>query len=72
MFWRQAVRLIVATALTGAIGYPIIWGIEKAIEKSGHLVRDASGHLPKAEIEMLFSNLGARRRGTVCGRRMDL
>ena len=33
-------------------------GIEKGVEKSGYLVKDASGHLPKAEIELLFGNLG--------------
>jgi undecaprenyl-diphosphatase len=57
IFKQQAIRLIVATALTGAIGYPLIKGIEKGLEKSGYLVRDASGKLPKAEIETLFSNL---------------
>jgi undecaprenyl-diphosphatase len=57
VFQQQAIRLLVATMLTGAIGYPLIKGIEKGLEKSGYLVRDASGKLPKAEIEMLFSNL---------------
>jgi undecaprenyl-diphosphatase len=58
VFKHQAIRLIVATCLTGAIGYPLIKGIEKGLEKSGYLVRDSSGKLPKAEIEMLFDNLG--------------
>ena len=44
--------------LTAAVGWPLIMGIEKGIETSGYLVKDASGHLPKAEIELLFSNLG--------------
>ena len=57
-FKQQAIRLLVATALTGVVGYPLIKGIEKGLEKSGYLVRDSSGKLPKAEIEMLFGNLG--------------
>jgi undecaprenyl-diphosphatase len=43
--------------LTGAVGLPLIKGIEKGMEKSGYLVKDARGHLPKAEIELLFGNL---------------
>jgi undecaprenyl-diphosphatase len=58
VFAEQAIRLLLATALTGAIGYPLLKGIEKGMEKSGYLVPDASGKLPKAEIEMLFGNLG--------------
>jgi undecaprenyl-diphosphatase len=58
VFKQQAARLLVATCLTGAIGYPLIKGIEKGLEKSGYLVRDANGNPPKAEIETLFSNLG--------------
>jgi undecaprenyl-diphosphatase len=58
IFKQQAIRLLVATALTGVVGYPLIKGIEKGLEKSGYLVRDAGGQLPKAEIEILFGNLG--------------
>ncbi len=58
VFKQQAVRLVIATALTGVIGWPLIKGIEKGMETSGYLVRDATGKLPKAEVELLFSNLG--------------
>ncbi|MGO9115548.1 MAG: undecaprenyl-diphosphate phosphatase [Thermoguttaceae bacterium] len=58
VFKQQAVRLLIATMLTVAIGWPLIKGIEKGLEKSGYLVKDASGNPPKAEIELLFSNLG--------------
>ncbi len=58
VFRQQAVRLITATMLTAAVGIPPILGIEKGAERSGYLVKDASGHLPKAEIELLFGNLG--------------
>jgi len=58
VFKQQAVRLLTATMLTAAVGIPLIFGIEKGAEKSGYLVKDASGHLPKAEIELLFGNLG--------------
>ena len=58
VFKQQAVRLLVATMLTAAVGVPLIWGIEKGVEKSGYLVKDASGQPPKAEIELLFGNLG--------------
>jgi undecaprenyl-diphosphatase len=58
VFGQQAVRLFTATMLTAAVGVPLILGIEQGAEKSGYLVQDASGHLPKAEIEMLFGNLG--------------
>ena len=58
IFKQQAIRLLIATALTGAVGYPLIKGIEKGLEKSRYLVRDSSGKLPKAEIEVLFGNLG--------------
>ena len=47
-------------------------GIEKGVEKSGYLVKDASGHLPKAEIELLFGNLGLVAGATVRGRGIDL
>ena len=57
VFKQQAIRLIVATMLTAAVGQPLIWGIEKGLEKSGWLVRDADGHLPDADVEMLFGNL---------------
>ncbi len=58
VFRRQAVRLITATLLTAAVGGPLIWGIERGAAKSGYLVKDASGKVPKAEIELLFGNLG--------------
>ena len=56
-FKSQAALLIAATFLTGAVGAPLIFGIPKVMEESGYLVKDASGHVPKAEIEMLFGNL---------------
>ena len=49
VFKQQAVRLIAATALTAAVGVPLILGIEKGAEKSGCLA--------KAEIELLFDKL---------------
>ncbi len=55
---QQAVRLVTATMLTATVGWPLIRGIEKGLEKSGYLVKDSTGHVPKAEIEMLFGNLG--------------
>jgi undecaprenyl-diphosphatase len=58
VFVEQMIRLATATLLTAAVGVPLILGIEKAAEKSGYLVKDANGHLPKAEIELLFGNLG--------------
>jgi len=57
VFIAQATRLVIATLLTGVVGVPLIKGIEKVLERSGYLTRDASGHIPKAEIEMLFGNL---------------
>ena len=42
------------------------------MEKSGYLTKDASGHMPKAEIELLFGNLGLIAGGTGRGRRIDL
>lgn len=58
VFLPQAVRLCTATALTAAVGLPLIWIIEKSAAKWGLLVKDANGHLPKAEVELLFGNLG--------------
>ncbi len=58
VFRQQAVRLVIATMLTAAVGVPLILGIEKSAGRSGYLVKDATGHLPKAEIELLFGNLG--------------
>ena len=58
VFKTQAVLLVTATLLTAAVGYPLMKGIEKGLEKSGYLVKDATGHVPKAEIELLFGNLG--------------
>jgi len=58
VFKQQAIRLVIATMLTAAVGWPLVKGIEKGIEKSGYLVKDASGQTPKAEIEQLFDNLG--------------
>ena len=51
VFKQQAIRLVIATMLTGVI----YLGIEKGLEKSGYLVKNAKGH---AEIESLFDNLG--------------
>jgi undecaprenyl-diphosphatase len=53
----QAILLISATLLTFVVGVPLIFGIPKVMEASGYLTKDASGHVPKAEIEMLFGNL---------------
>ena len=58
VFWQQVLRLFTATLPTVAVGVPLILGIEKGAEKLGYLVKDASGHLQKAEVELLFSNLG--------------
>jgi undecaprenyl-diphosphatase len=58
VFAGQAARLLVATMLTAAIFLPLKLIIEKGVEKSGWLVKDASGKVPKAEIELLWSNLG--------------
>jgi undecaprenyl-diphosphatase len=57
VFKQQAVRLVTATLLTATVGLPLIWGIEKGAETFGLLVKDANGHLPKAEVELLFGNL---------------
>jgi undecaprenyl-diphosphatase len=58
IFKQQAIRLVMATVLTGAVGYPLIKGIEKYLERSGYVVADASGKVPHAEIEQIFGNLG--------------
>jgi undecaprenyl-diphosphatase len=59
VFKQQAARLLIATMLTAAVAWPLKLGIEKGLEKSGYLVKDASGQPPKkAEIELLFDNLG--------------
>jgi undecaprenyl-diphosphatase len=57
VFRQQAARLLTATMLTAAVGVPLIWAVEKGAEKFGCLVKDAHGHLPKAEVELLFGNL---------------
>ena len=57
VFKQQAVRLGIATLLTAAVGLPLIKGIELAAARSGYLVKDASGTVPKFEIEQLFGNL---------------
>jgi undecaprenyl-diphosphatase len=57
-FMQQAGRLFMATLFTVCIGVPLILGIEKGAVKFDFVAKDASGHAPKAEIEMLFSNLG--------------
>jgi undecaprenyl-diphosphatase len=57
VFRQQAVRLLTATMLTAAVGVPLIGAVEKCAEKFGWLVKDAHGHLPKAEVELLFGNL---------------
>ena len=44
--------------LTAAVGLPLKKGIEKGMEKTGYAAEDASGQPRKAEIEMLFDNLG--------------
>ena len=56
-FRHHAIRLAVATALTAVVGVPLILGIEKTAENLGYLVKDSSGHLQKAEVELLFGNL---------------
>jgi undecaprenyl-diphosphatase len=58
VFAGQAARLVVATMLTAAVALPLKLAIEKGVEKSGYLVKDAHGKVPKAEIELLWSNLG--------------
>ena len=58
LFLQQAVRIGAATLLTVMVGVPLILGIEKGAERLGYLVKDADGHVQKAEIELLFSNLG--------------
>ena len=58
VFLQQVLRLFLATIVTGAVGWVLIRSIERGAEDSGYLVRDASGHAQKAEIELLFSNLG--------------
>jgi undecaprenyl-diphosphatase len=57
VFKKQAVRLVIATLLTVAVGGPLKLGIEKGAAKFGFLVKDASGHMPEAEVELLFGNL---------------
>jgi undecaprenyl-diphosphatase len=49
VFTRQAIRLGIATALTAAVGVPLMKGIEKGMEKWGHV--------PHAQVEDLFGNL---------------
>lgn len=57
VFRQQAPLLIGATVMTGVVGVPLILGIEHAATAYGWVARDATGHAPKAEIEMLFGNL---------------
>jgi undecaprenyl-diphosphatase len=57
VFWQQILRLFIATLPTVAVGVLII-GIEKGAERLGYQVKDASGHLQKIEVELLFRNLG--------------
>src|ERR1700744_2749461 len=57
VFKQWAARLIVATLLTGIVGYPLMKGIEFAAEKAGYVTKDETGHANKVEIEMLFGNL---------------
>jgi undecaprenyl-diphosphatase len=57
VFQQQVLRLLIATMLTAAVGLPLKKGIEKGMEKWGY-AKDASGQPQKAEIEMLFDNLG--------------
>ena len=58
VFWQQVVRLFVATMLTARRGRGAQSGHRKRDGGRGYLVKDASGHVKKAEIELLFSNLG--------------
>jgi undecaprenyl-diphosphatase len=58
VFLQQALRLLTATLLTAAVGVPLILGIEKGAERAGWFTKNAGGDLPKAEIELLFGNLG--------------
>ena len=44
VFKQQAMRLIVASALTAAIGYPLIKVIEKVAEIQGYVSRDRDGN----------------------------
>jgi undecaprenyl-diphosphatase len=48
VFKQQAIRLVIASALTAAVAYPLIKGIEKYLQRSGN---------PDAEIEQIFGNL---------------
>jgi undecaprenyl-diphosphatase len=57
VFKVQATRLIVATALTVAIGYPLIKVVEKVAEKAGLVPRGPDGQYVEVEIEHLFGNL---------------
>lgn len=57
VFKQQALRLIIATGFTGAIGYPLIKVIEKLAEKLGYITLGPDGKPIKTEIEHLFSNL---------------
>ena len=56
-FKRHALRLILATIVTAAVGVPLILGIEHAAGRLGYVSRDETGQLKKAEIENLFGNL---------------
>jgi undecaprenyl-diphosphatase len=58
VFKSQAVKLIVATAITGIIGLGLKVGIEHAAATMGYVTKDAAGHAKPAEIERLFGNLG--------------
>jgi undecaprenyl-diphosphatase len=58
VFRQQIVRLFIATMATAAVGWVLKQCIEKGMEDAGYLAKDASGHAQKAEIELLFSNLG--------------
>ena len=57
VFKQQAVRLLLATMLTAAVGVPLL-GIEKGVEKSGLPGQRCQRASAKAEIESLFGNLG--------------
>ena len=58
VFKQQAVRLLIATMLTAAVGLPLKKAIEKGMEKAGYAAKDDSRQPREAEIEMLFDNLG--------------
>lgn len=57
VFQKQAANLILATLLTGIVGYPLIKAIEVTAGKMGYASKDAAGHVKPADVEVLFGNL---------------